>query len=574
MERIIHELVQGSPAWHQFRLEYDGASEAPAMLGVSKNVKRSELLHAKYTGIAKEFSDWLQTHVLDHGHHVEAQARPIAEEIIGQELFPATFSYGDLSASCDGITIAGDIAFEHKQWNPALAEIVRGGGVPEEHYPQCQQILLVTGAEKLLFVVSDGTRENFVSTWVMPNQGAFEDIVSGWKQFNQDIADYKPPEATVAPMAQPTISLPALSIQVDGAISLISNLELFGSHLLAFIDGVDKAPETDQGFADAEAAIKTLQKAQDALEAAESGALAQTVSIDEMRRTVALYKDQARTARLMLEKVVKMRKEAIRLEIVQKGRAALQAHLDGLNTRLGKRYMPAILGDFAGVIKGKKTIASLQDAVDTELSRVKIEANAIADRIQVNVNALRELASDYVFLFADAAQIVSRDNDYVSMLIKSRIADHEAAAKRKEEEQRERIRKEEQAKAEQEARQHAEQQAREAKLAQDVADRKAAEEQAERDRVARIAREAEERMAREADEKKSKKREADEAKAKAERDAEEERNRERTRLADEQLDAYGALHMFQKRFGHLKEFAPIVAAIEAFMGAQPKQKAA
>ena len=33
--------------------------------------------------------------------------------------------------------------------------------LPEEHMPQCQQVLMVTGAEKLLFVVSDGTPDKF-----------------------------------------------------------------------------------------------------------------------------------------------------------------------------------------------------------------------------------------------------------------------------------------------------------------------------------------------------------------------------------------------------------------------------
>jgi len=44
LTRVIHNLIQGSPEWHQFRLEHDGASEAAAMLGLSKKVPRNELL--------------------------------------------------------------------------------------------------------------------------------------------------------------------------------------------------------------------------------------------------------------------------------------------------------------------------------------------------------------------------------------------------------------------------------------------------------------------------------------------------------------------------------------------------
>ena len=110
MERIQHELVQGSPEWHQFRFEHDGASEAPAMLGLDDNVSRSELLRAKHTGIAKEFSEFVQTRILDHGHEVEVLARPIADKLIGDELYPSVWSYGRLSDSCDGLTMDGSTA--------------------------------------------------------------------------------------------------------------------------------------------------------------------------------------------------------------------------------------------------------------------------------------------------------------------------------------------------------------------------------------------------------------------------------------------------------------------------------
>ena len=98
------------------------------MLGLSPNVRRSELLHAKHTGNPKEFSDWVREHVLDHGHAVEALARPIVENIVvGDDLYPVTRSLGRISASCDGLTIDETIAFEHKQWNADLAEQVRAG---------------------------------------------------------------------------------------------------------------------------------------------------------------------------------------------------------------------------------------------------------------------------------------------------------------------------------------------------------------------------------------------------------------------------------------------------------------
>lgn len=444
----IHDLKQGSPEWQQYRLQMRGASEAAAMLGLSSKVSRTQLLHMKATGTAQEFSDWVQANILDHGHHVEALARPLVEQLIGTELYPVTCSDGLLSASCDGLTMAEDVAFEHKQWNQALAEAVAAGELPDEYMPQCQQIMMVTKAGKVIFVVSDGTPERFVWMEVLPDAEWQKRIRAGWAQFEDDLADYQHVEVLPAPVAAAVQDLPALSIRVDGQLTLNHNLVVFGERLQSFIADIDTNPSDDQAFADAEQAIKVMERAETALGAAEASALGQVSAVDEMVRTVASYKELARKTRLMLEKVVKARKETIRVEIQQAGKDKAAAHIAALNARLGKPYMPAVPVDFAGVMKGKKTVTSLRDAVDTELARFKIEANAVADRIQVNLSTLRELASGHTFLFADTASIVLKAPDDLAALVKMRIADHEQAEAAKAEALRAKIAEEERVKAE------------------------------------------------------------------------------------------------------------------------------
>jgi predicted phage-related endonuclease len=445
----IHNLVQGSPEWQAFRLERRGASEAAAMLGLSSKVSRTELLHMKATGTAQEFSDWVQKHILDYGHHVEALARPLVENLIGTELYPVTCSDGLLSASCDGLTMGEDVAFEHKQWNEALAAAITAGQLPDEYMPQCQQIMMVTGAAKVVFVCSDGTLDNFVYLDVLPDPAWQTRIRDGWKQFEADLVTYQHVEVLPAPVAAAVQDLPALSIRVDGQLTLNHNLVLFGERLQSFIGDIDTNPSDDQAFADAEQAIKVMERAETALGAAEASALGQISTVDEMVRTVASYKELARKTRLMLEKVVKARKETIRVEIQQAGKDKAAAHIASLNARLGKPYMPAIAVDFAGVMKGKKTVTSLRDAVDTELARFKIEANAVADRIQINLGTLRELAPNHAFLFADTPSIVLKAPDDLTTLVKMRIAEHEQAEAAKAEALRAKIAEEERIKAEQ-----------------------------------------------------------------------------------------------------------------------------
>lgn len=451
MERIIHHLVQGTPEWHQFRLERDGASEAAPMLGLSKKTARSELMRMKHTGLAKEFSDWVQEHVLDHGHAVEAMARPLVAELISDDLYPATYSYGRMSASCDGITADGLIAFEHKQYAQVLAISVSNNELPIEHQPQCQQVLHVTGAEKLIFAVSDGTVERLVWMWVYPDPSWVNRIEAGWAQFHTDLETYTPPEVIPAAVARPTLDLPAVSIEASGSLTIRSNLTAFGQQLNTFIDALPTKPATDQEFADCKAALGKLKTAEEALDSEEARALSQMPEIEEMRREKKLYFDLSRTARLALEKLVTAREAAIKIEAMQEGKDAFAAHIAGLNARLGKPYMPSITPDWAASIKNKRTPSSLREAVDNLLVTKKIEASEIADRIQFNMNFLR-VNEGYAFLFADEAQIVLKAADDLQMLIKMRISEHKAAEEKRIAAEREKIRAEEEVKAQEKVR--------------------------------------------------------------------------------------------------------------------------
>ena len=201
-ERVTHDLLQGSDEWAQFRLTHCGASEAAAMLGISKKVKRNELLHMKHTGTAKEFSDWVQENILDEGHRLEASARPCVEMQLGEDLYPVTMSIGHISASCDGLTMDERTAWEHKQFNQELFDSLTAGVLPEEHMPQAMQVLMVTGAERLIFTCSDGTDENMVSLETKPNQAWFDNLIDGWNQFRKDLAEYVPITIPEKPKAE------------------------------------------------------------------------------------------------------------------------------------------------------------------------------------------------------------------------------------------------------------------------------------------------------------------------------------------------------------------------------------
>ncbi|MDH5299250.1 MAG: YqaJ viral recombinase family protein, partial [Desulfobulbaceae bacterium] len=303
------EMPQGSQAWHEHRRTHFNASDAPAMLGLSKYKSRTQLIHELATGITKDVDQATQR-LFDRGHRFEALARPLAEEIIGKKLYPVVGSDGNFSASFDGLTMCETINFEHKTLNAELRRIFAAGEpLPEMYTSQIEQQHMVSGAEKTLFMASEwddyGNLLEEHHCWCFPDMAMRERILAGWSQFEKDLAEYVPAEVVIAPVAETTESLPALSIQTSGAISIQSNLAVFGQKLSEFVGQLNLKPETDQDFANAEAAVKVLANAQTALETAEAQALAQASDVDEMRRTVAAYAKTARDTRLMLEKVIK-----------------------------------------------------------------------------------------------------------------------------------------------------------------------------------------------------------------------------------------------------------------------------
>lgn len=447
--QVHYDLIQGSPEWLAYRLEHDNASEAAAILGLSKTTTRSELLHAKHTGLGREFSDWVQRNVLDYGHEVEALVRPLVEAMIGESLYTMTCSDGRLSASLDGINMGEDITFECKQWNDRIAALVAAGEMPEEHMPQCQQILMVTKSGKLIFAVGDGTPENLLTLEVFPDPAWFERIRAGWKQFHEDLAAYTPPAVVVEAVGRTPETLPALRIEVTGMVTA-SNIAEFKATALGAIKSVNRDLKTDQDFADNAKAIKWCADIESRVKAAKEHTLGQTASIDAVFRAMDEISAEARNVRLELERLDKARKDAVRGEIVAGGIAALREHVAGLNTRLGKPYMPAVTADFAGAIKGKRTIDSLNDAVDTLLANTKIEASATADRIQGNLGVLQVLAAGHEFLFADEHQLVLKAPEDFRALVENRLAAHQAKEAERLQAEQARIRTEELARIERE----------------------------------------------------------------------------------------------------------------------------
>jgi putative phage-type endonuclease len=439
-----HVLIQGSPQWHAHRSASWNASEAPAMMGCSPYKTREQLLDEMATGITEEVTPEMQRR-FDDGHRFEALARPLAEKIIGEELAPVTGSSDEviagraLSASFDGIDFMETVAFEHKSLNHTLREafaqmdenpaIDSGYLLPLVYRVQMEQQIMVSKAERILFMASKWDGDNLVEErhcWYYPDAQLADKIRAGWAQFAADLATHKPQVAQAKPVGKTPETLPALRIEVTGAVSA-SNLAEYKAHAMEVFAAIKRDPSTDQEFADAEKTVKWCGEVEERLAAALSHARAQMGDVDKLFSAVEDVQAEARRVRLDLEKIVKARKDQMRLEIVTNAGKQLADHIDALNTALGSRWLSHPAPAFGEAIKGKRTLASITEAVNVVLAEAKMAANQAAERFKANRAALVIEAHDWITLFPDFAVVGSKSVEDFDALAQLRITRHKQA---------------------------------------------------------------------------------------------------------------------------------------------------
>ncbi len=434
-----HNLKQGTPEWLAYRKTMRNASDAPAMMGCCPYRTRSELLRQVYTGITPEVSSATQQ-LFDDGHRFEDLARPLAEEIIGEELDALVGSDGRYSASFDGISLMQDKVWEHKHLNDKLRAVLPATGVggpevgaalPLNNRVQMEQQCMVSGAEVALFTASQWDAEgNLVEArhcWYAPDAELRAAIIGGWAQFEADLASYVLPEAAApAPVGRAPEALPALRIEVTGQVTA-SNLAEFKATALGAIRSVNRELRTDVDFANADKAVKWCADVEARLKAAKEHALSQTASIDALFKALDEIGSEARTVRLDLEKLVTRRKTEVKEAAVVTARKAWDGHIASLNAELAPMALRQATPDFNAAIKGLRTVASMQDALDTALANAKITADAQARDVRANIATFKANAEGLEFLFADLGQVVHKAPEDFNLLVQSRVKAHREA---------------------------------------------------------------------------------------------------------------------------------------------------
>ena len=440
-------LAQGSPEWLAHRRTTRNASDAPAMMGASPYVTRAELVRQYATGVQREIDERTQA-IFDRGHEVEPALRRFAEDLIEDELYPVTGvdDHGYLGASFDGVTFDESIIFEAKQPNAQKMEAVRAGTIPPQDYWQIvQQFAVCVDADRCIYVVGDGSGENTVYLDI-PRKQIEDDIprlLAGWQQFDADVAAYQPEPVRATPVAAPVEGFGALSLRVEGRI-IASNLDAFKAGAEQFIARLPKPEDlqTDQDFADAKGAVKACEEAEARIKAAKDAAQAEMTDVDAAFRLADSVAQTIRAARLALDKVVKVEEQARKDAIVRAGADAVRAHYGQINATMGEhRILPPgqLVQDLGAAIKGKKSLASMKDAVDTAVAGFKIAASEQAERVRANVRVLEMEQGSHGVLFPDRVVLcLTKTPEDLRNLITARIAQAKADQERRDDEKRRR----------------------------------------------------------------------------------------------------------------------------------------
>lgn len=466
------DLIQGTPAWHEHRSRYWNASDAPAMLGASPYKTRAQLMQELATGVTPDVDAATQER-FNAGHRFEALARPLAEKIVNEDLYPCVGVEGRLSASFDGLTLLGDVAFEHKTLGAELralllraeaGEAITGADLPEHYRIQVEQQCLVSGAQRVLFMATRWEGDTLVEQfwcWYTPDLELRARIVAGWEQFAADLAAYQPePAEAPKPIGRTPETLPALRIEARGMVTA-SNLAEFKAHALAVLGGINRTLKTDEDFADAEKTVKWCGDVEDRLEAAKANVLGQMADVDAVCRTIDDVAAETRRIRLELDKLVKAEKDNRKAELVRAGINAVVDFYGAINRTLAEHALPipaTLNAEIGASIKGLKTLSSMRDKIDAAVAAAKIQASQTAERVRACI-ALLPTHPDHAILFPDRVQLCrTKQPEDLAMLVAHRIGEHkrreeerERARQQREVEEaeclREKIRQEEEAKA-------------------------------------------------------------------------------------------------------------------------------
>lgn len=428
----IINLQQGSKEWLEHRANHFNASDAPAMLGVSEHESRQDLM--KRLAFGQNDPSSFQQKIFDKGHEYEALARPIAEKLIDDQLFPivgVSDEYPKLSASFDGMTLDESVIFEHKTLNKKIASfekyedgfIANRHYFPEQYLVQMEHQLIVSGANTCLFLATKWDNELLIDQsyfYYFSDKELRNKILAGWTLFEKELEEFKKTYKPAAPVIANQLDiLPSLRVEVKGEV-IASNINEFEAQAMSVLNSINTTLTTDQDFANATETVKWCKDVGERLKASKDAVIKQTVSISELLDTLDRISKKTDRVRLDLSKLIEAEKEARKVELVNEFVAKINEAIAKYKNATGLIY-PPVNHNFAMAIKGKRTLDSMRDALFARCHELVITIDNDTATATKNLEYFASIKKSWL-LNIDLATIAIKPHDEFVAIVDGKLA--------------------------------------------------------------------------------------------------------------------------------------------------------
>jgi putative phage-type endonuclease len=191
----IVKLLQNTPEWESWRNEpyVIGASEAPAICGVSKHTTPLMLFNQKIHGKKPAISEFIE----ERGHRFElrgyAMSGLILDRVFDRDVCGEHEEHRYIRASFDGISFEEKRFQEIKYVGAADFARVRAGEMLEHYMPQVVQQAFVCGYRVCDFTVYNDQADTVANKELTINDEQIEKVMRHVFDFRQRLVDLRPP---------------------------------------------------------------------------------------------------------------------------------------------------------------------------------------------------------------------------------------------------------------------------------------------------------------------------------------------------------------------------------------------
>lgn len=185
------ELIQGTDEWLSMRRNYIGASDAPAIMGISPWTT-PYMVWSDKMGLAKNKP---VSHAMKRGNDLEPIARSYLEDEFKVKLQPRVVFHPTIKfmmASMDAMMPEGnDIAFEIKCPGKQDHDCAMDGEVPRKYYAQLQHQMEVCGLDSMYYFSFDGQNGKLLE--VGKDVKYIKNLVEKEREFWDCVLNFEPP---------------------------------------------------------------------------------------------------------------------------------------------------------------------------------------------------------------------------------------------------------------------------------------------------------------------------------------------------------------------------------------------